>query len=251
MGIRVAIREPGFTVPGTVEQAPLKGVNFSRDVSSGFVEIAQGRADHDDPAANVALRPAPPLPATMTAPSKVWDYRTLITNLAQRDLRSRYKKSVLGWLWSLINPAITLGIYTLVFGVFLKVEAPYTGNGQQQLVTSNAAKATISGVEAEWSWRLTKADRFQGNVSFLDAKYDEIQDADYFTILGLQRGAGTDEVRRAHARLSMEFDPIRFSTHPDAGVHQRAQVVHDFIEEAARALEDDRRRIEYARHLLD
>ncbi len=89
------------------------------------------------------------------------------------------------------------------------------------------------------------------DVRRLDAKYDEIQDADYFTILGLQRGAGTDEVRRAHARLSMEFDPIRFSTHPDAGVHQRAQVVHDFIEEAARALEDDRRRIEYARHLLD
>lgn len=49
MGIRVAIREPGFTVPGTVEQAPLKGANFSRDVSSGFVEIAQGRAQPDDP----------------------------------------------------------------------------------------------------------------------------------------------------------------------------------------------------------
>jgi len=60
----------------------------------------------------------------MTAPSKVWDYRTLITNLAQRDLRSRYKKSILGWAWSLINPATTLGIYTLVFGVFLKGKAP-------------------------------------------------------------------------------------------------------------------------------
>lgn len=69
----------------------------------------------------------------MTAPKKVWEYRTLITNLAQRDLRSRYKKSLLGWAWSLINPATTLGIYTLVFGVFLSVEAPYAGNGESKV----------------------------------------------------------------------------------------------------------------------
>jgi len=69
----------------------------------------------------------------MTAPAKVWEYRTLITNLAQRDLRSRYKKSILGWAWSLINPATTLGIYTLVFGVFLKVAAPIAGNGESKV----------------------------------------------------------------------------------------------------------------------
>lgn len=69
----------------------------------------------------------------MTAPNKVWAYRTLITNLAQRDLRSRYKKSILGWLWSLINPATTLAIYTVVFGVFLGVEAPVAGNGTSKL----------------------------------------------------------------------------------------------------------------------
>lgn len=69
----------------------------------------------------------------MTAPAKVWEYRTLINNLALRDLRSRYKKSLLGWLWSLINPATTLGIYTVVFGVFLGVEAPVAGNGHSKL----------------------------------------------------------------------------------------------------------------------
>jgi ABC-2 type transport system permease protein len=66
----------------------------------------------------------------MTTPAKVWSYRTLIGNLALRDLRSRYKKSVLGWMWSLINPAVTLGIYTVVFGVFLggNANAPTAGN---------------------------------------------------------------------------------------------------------------------------
>ena len=57
---------------------------------------------------------------SLTAVTELWAYRNLIYNLAQRELRSRYKKSVLGWLWSLINPASTLLIYSLVFGVFLE-----------------------------------------------------------------------------------------------------------------------------------
>ncbi len=65
----------------------------------------------------------------MSTPAEVWSYRTLIVNLAQRDLKSRYKRSLLGWMWSLINPAATLGIYTLVFGFFLKGTAPVAGNG--------------------------------------------------------------------------------------------------------------------------
>jgi hypothetical protein len=89
------------------------------------------------------------------------------------------------------------------------------------------------------------------DVKRLEAKYDEVQDADYFSILGLTRGAGTDDVKRAFERLSAEFDPLKFSGHPDAGLQQRAQVVHGLLEEAAKALEDDRRRQEYARHLLD
>jgi ABC-2 type transport system permease protein len=66
----------------------------------------------------------------MTAPAKVWDYRNLIVNLVLRNLRARYKKSILGWGWSLINPAVTLGIYTIVFGLFLSGEAPALGNGR-------------------------------------------------------------------------------------------------------------------------
>ena len=65
----------------------------------------------------------------MSSPAQVWQYRTLVANLALRDLRSRYKKSILGWAWSLINPAVSLGIYTIVFGVFLQVQAPIAGNG--------------------------------------------------------------------------------------------------------------------------
>lgn len=88
-------------------------------------------------------------------------------------------------------------------------------------------------------------------VQRLDAKYDEVLEADYFTILGLGKTAGTDDVQRAFSRLSNEFDPLKYSGHPDPALQQRAQVVFTHLEEAAKALEDDRRRSEYARHLLD
>lgn len=50
--------------------------------------------------------------------------RELLLNLTLRELRGKYKRSVLGYLWSVINPAVNLAIYTVVFGVFLKVPPP-------------------------------------------------------------------------------------------------------------------------------
>jgi hypothetical protein len=106
-------------------------------------------------------------------------------------------------------------------------------------------------IEVKPGQRKTEPTSGQLDVQRLEAKYDEVQDADYFTILGLSRAAGSEDVRRAFQRLSQEFDPLRFSGHGDASLQQRAQVVATLLEEAARALEDDRRRVEYARHLLD
>lgn len=90
----------------------------------------------------------------MTAVTEIWTYRNLIYNLAQRELRARYKKSLLGWLWSLINPAAMLGIYTIVFGVFFKTDPPIAGNGHTKsyglylfagLVVWNMFNGTVTG----------------------------------------------------------------------------------------------------------
>jgi ABC-2 type transport system permease protein len=48
--------------------------------------------------------------------------RELVLNLTLRELRGKYKRSVLGWTWSLINPLATVAIYTIVFSVFLKIQ---------------------------------------------------------------------------------------------------------------------------------
>jgi hypothetical protein len=89
------------------------------------------------------------------------------------------------------------------------------------------------------------------DVHRLEAKFEEIQDADYFTVLGLARSAGSEEVKRAYALLAAEFHPLRFAGHPDPALQHRAQQIRAVLSEAARALGDDRLRGEYARNLLD
>lgn len=54
-------------------------------------------------------------------------HRQLITALTARDLKARYRGSILGFFWSLANPLLLLAVYTLVFTVFFeqKVVTPY------------------------------------------------------------------------------------------------------------------------------
>ncbi len=62
--------------------------------------------------------------------SVIWDYRFLIWNFAQRDLKSRFKGTALGWAWSLMLPLATLLTYSLVFSVIFRVAPPEFGNGR-------------------------------------------------------------------------------------------------------------------------
>lgn len=59
----------------------------------------------------------------------VWQYRGLIGNFANREIKGKYKGSLLGSAWSLINPLATLAIYSLVFGFIIKFPTPVAGNG--------------------------------------------------------------------------------------------------------------------------
>jgi ABC-2 type transport system permease protein len=54
--------------------------------------------------------------------SELADSRELFVNLTLRELRGKYKRSVLGWTWSLLNPLATMVIFTVVFRFFLKVQ---------------------------------------------------------------------------------------------------------------------------------
>ncbi len=51
--------------------------------------------------------------------AELYRYRELIRNLVARDLKARYKNSILGFLWSLVNPLLMMLVFTLVFTVML------------------------------------------------------------------------------------------------------------------------------------
>jgi ABC-type polysaccharide/polyol phosphate export permease len=55
---------------------------------------------------------------------ELWTGRELLWSLTQRELRSKYKRSVLGWFWSMLNPLSSIAIYTVVFSLIIKVKAP-------------------------------------------------------------------------------------------------------------------------------
>jgi ABC-type polysaccharide/polyol phosphate export permease len=59
----------------------------------------------------------------------VWRYRGLIGNFANREIKGKYKGSLLGSTWSLLNPLATLAIYSLVFGFIIRFPTPVAGNG--------------------------------------------------------------------------------------------------------------------------
>ncbi|HEY9489129.1 MAG TPA: ABC transporter permease [Chryseosolibacter sp.] len=53
---------------------------------------------------------------------ELFSYRDLFLILAYRDLRVRYAQTFLGLTWAIVQPLITLVIFTLVFGRFVKVD---------------------------------------------------------------------------------------------------------------------------------
>jgi ABC-type polysaccharide/polyol phosphate export permease len=48
-------------------------------------------------------------------------YRELFANLFRRDFQAKYRGSVLGVFWSLVNPLALMGVYLIVFGVLEKL----------------------------------------------------------------------------------------------------------------------------------
>lgn len=50
---------------------------------------------------------------------ELYDYREMIFSLIRKELRGRYKGSVLGFMWTFINPLFQLLVYTFVFSFIL------------------------------------------------------------------------------------------------------------------------------------
>jgi lipopolysaccharide transport system permease protein len=53
---------------------------------------------------------------------ELWKYRELFYFLAWRDVKVRYKQTVLGVLWAIIQPLFTMMVFTVLFGRLVRLE---------------------------------------------------------------------------------------------------------------------------------
>ena len=50
---------------------------------------------------------------------ELWRSRELFSFLVRKEIKVKYKNSVLGFLWSMLNPALTLAVFYVLFTFFL------------------------------------------------------------------------------------------------------------------------------------
>lgn len=56
--------------------------------------------------------------------AKFLKYRGLLVALVERDLKTRYRRSVLGYIWSVLNPLLMMVVLTIVFSQLFKSAIP-------------------------------------------------------------------------------------------------------------------------------
>jgi ABC-2 type transport system permease protein len=56
---------------------------------------------------------------------EIWRYRELLIELVRKELKVKYKNSALGFLWSMLNPALYLGVFYIVFQLVLRNGIPF------------------------------------------------------------------------------------------------------------------------------
>jgi lipopolysaccharide transport system permease protein len=67
----------------------------------------------------ITIRPASRLPHLDL--HELWQYRELAATFAWRDLKVRYKQSLIGAAWAIVQPVMTMVVFTFIFGTFAKV----------------------------------------------------------------------------------------------------------------------------------
>jgi lipopolysaccharide transport system permease protein len=70
-------------------------------------------------ATSSSLRARRGIPSMLQSSREVVQYRELVGNLVARELKARYKGSVLGFVWSLLNPLGMMLVFTFVFSVMM------------------------------------------------------------------------------------------------------------------------------------
>ena len=55
----------------------------------------------------------------------IYNYRELLKNNVKKEIRGRYKNSILGVLWTFLNPLLQLAVYAFIFPLILNTTQEY------------------------------------------------------------------------------------------------------------------------------
>jgi lipopolysaccharide transport system permease protein len=126
-------------------------------------EDALSLEDHELPELSgrvTLIRPASRLPRLDFR--ELWMYRELAATFAWRDLKVRYKQSLIGAAWAILQPVMTMVVFTFIFGTFAHVPSqglPYpvfSYSGILPWIYFSAALGAASGSLAMNSTLVTK-----------------------------------------------------------------------------------------------
>ncbi len=105
------------------------------DGGSAPVPVAKGRSEVTEAIlavrAETAAERGPKQTRTVAARlglrqrfTELWRSRELFVFLVRKEIKVKYKNSVLGFLWSMLNPALTLAVFWVLFTIFLPNHLP-------------------------------------------------------------------------------------------------------------------------------
>jgi lipopolysaccharide transport system permease protein len=52
--------------------------------------------------------------------NEIWSYKDLLKLLVTRDIKLKYRRSVLGYVWSILNPLLIMSVMAVVFSTMFK-----------------------------------------------------------------------------------------------------------------------------------
>ncbi len=111
------------------ERSP--GDQAARDDPSTLSRVEQRDKELAQRATRVAARGSKPTRIVSARVSvwlrlrEMWRARELFVFLVRKEIKVKYKNSVLGFLWSMLNPALTLAVFYVLFTYFLPNGIPY------------------------------------------------------------------------------------------------------------------------------
>ncbi|MFZ5786325.1 MAG: ABC transporter permease [Acidobacteriota bacterium] len=112
-----------------------------------------------DPSVPVLVNAAGSRPSPIEDLREIVAHGHLLANLVRRDLTVRYKRSVLGFLWTMLNPLLLMIIFTVVFSTIFRfaVEHYETYFLSEYLVWNFFAQSTVAAMTSlEWNGALMK-----------------------------------------------------------------------------------------------